>query len=172
MKTQRNQGLLVKIIAAMGGNRELGYKNDLPGWNLQTDLARFKKLTFEKIVVMGQNTFFSLPEKWRPLPGRKNVVLVLDKNLQIPGVQIFYSISEMLEHFKNEKEIWIMGGASIYKQFIDLADELHITYVKGEFKADVFFPEFENLGFKKISETQVPKDSNNSHETIYTIFSK
>lgn len=162
----------IKIIAAMGENRELGYKNDLPGWNLPMDLSRFKKITQDKVVVMGQNTFFSLPEKWRPLPGRKNVVLTLDKTLKIPGVQIVYSIPEILETFAGENEIWIMGGASIYKQFVTLADELHITYVKGNFQADVFFPEFENLGFKKVSETHVPKDDKNSHDTIYTVYTK
>lgn len=162
----------IKVIAAMGENRELGYKNDLPGWNLPADLLRFKKLTKEKVVVMGQNTFFSLPEKWRPLPGRRNVVLTLDKNLQIPNVEITYSIPEILEKFKGEESIWIMGGASIYKQFVPMADELHITYVKGNFQADVYFPEFENLGFKKVSETHVPKDDKNSHDTVYTIFSK
>jgi dihydrofolate reductase len=162
----------VKVIAAMGSKRELGYKNDLPGWNLPTDLARFKKLTSDKIVTMGQNTFFSLPPKWRPLPGRKNVVLTLDKTLEIPGVQIVHSIPEILETFASENEIWIMGGASIYKQFVPLADELHITYVQGNFQADVFFPEFENLGFKKISETFVPKDEKNSHNTVYTIYTK
>jgi dihydrofolate reductase len=162
----------IKVIAAMGSKRELGYKNDLPGWNLPTDLLRFKKLTQDKVVVMGQNTFFSLPEKWRPLPGRRNVVLTLDKNLQIPGVQIIHSIPEILEYFTAENEIWIMGGAAIYKQFVPMADELHITYVKGNFQADVFFPEFEHLGFKKVSETLVPKDEKNSHDTVYTIYVK
>ena len=119
---------------------------------------------------MGKNTYFSLPDKYRPLPNRRNVLLTRDKDLQIPGVEIAHSISEVLEKFKDENSIWVFGGASIYKQFINLADELHITYVKGNFQADVFFPEFENLGFQKISETHISKDEKNSHDTVYTIF--
>jgi dihydrofolate reductase len=162
----------IKIIAAMGENRELGYKNDLPAWKLPTDMKRLKELTHNKVILMGQNTYFSFPEKYRPMPNRRNVVLSLDKTLQIPNVEIVHSIPEALEKFKDEDFIWIFGGASIYKQFVPLADELHITYVKGNFQADVFFPEFENLGFKKVSEQFVPKDDKNSHDTVYTIYTK
>ncbi len=180
MKTQGEQRTKIKVIAAMGPKRELGYKNDLPQWRLSADQKRMKELTLGKVVVMGKNTYYSLPEKFRPLPNRQNVILTSDINLQIPGVQIFHTIAEMLEYFTGarkpspleETEIWIFGGASIYRQFVPMADELHITYVKGNFQADVFFPEFENLGFKKTSETPVPKDDKNTHDTVYTIFTK
>ncbi len=165
----------IKLIAAMGKNRELGVKNGLPAWNLASDMLRFKTLTNGKIVVMGQNTYLSLPEKWRPLPNRRNVVLTLDKDFTKNNVEVFHSIPELLEYFKDEEEIWIMGGGMIYKQFVELADELHLTFVDGEFPADIYFPEFdqENKEKYKITHTEkISKDEKNSHDTEYVVFEK
>lgn len=162
----------IKIVAAMGNKGEMGVKNGLPAWNLHIDMARFKSLTSGKVVVMGQNTFLSLPEKWRPLPGRRNVVLTLDKNFKVEEIEIFYSIPELLDFFKKEEEIWIMGGGMIYKQFIEMCAELHLTFVDGEFPADIFFPEFDKSKYQIMRSEKVEKDSRNSHDTEYVVFKK
>lgn len=162
----------IKIIAAIGRNRELGKNNSLPMWNLKTDFSRFKKLTEGNIVVMGQRTFESLPEKWRPLPNRRNVVLTSNETFHNPEVEIFKDIPSMLKSFELEKEIWIMGGGSIYNQFIDKADELHLTHVDGEFDADTFFPLIDENIWKIILEEKVPADEKNTHETVYKIYER
>lgn len=162
----------LKLIAAVGKNNELGKNNSLPLWNLKTDFKRLKELTMGHTIVMGKNTFYSLPEKFRPMPGRRNVILSKDKNLEIQYVQIFHSIPKLMEGLKDEKEIWIFGGANIYQQFIDLVDELHITHVDGDFDADVFFPKINPEIWKIVSEKKVPKDEKNSHDSVYTIYHK
>lgn len=162
----------VNIIAAMGRNSELGNKGNLPDWNLPTDLKRFKELTSGHVVVMGRKNFESLPEKFRPLPNRTNVVLTRDSSWSHEGVQVFHTIDEILDTYKNEHSLWIIGGAEVYKQFLEKADELHLTHVDGEFEADTFFPEFLNLDFKIDSELKTEKDEKNSHPTFYKIYKK
>ena len=161
----------VKIIAAMGKNRELGNKRNLPEWKLSTDLKRFKNLTYGSTVVMGRKNFESLPEKFRPLPNRKNIVLTSDKNWKVEGVETANSISEVLKKYEGVDTLWIIGGGEIYKQFLHFADELHITHVDGDFEADTFMPEFLK-DFRATSAVKIKKDEKNSHDTIYTKYNR
>ena len=162
----------VKIIAAIGKNRELGNKGGLPEWNLPTDLKRFKELTSGSVVVMGRKNFESLPEKFRPLPNRTNVVLTRDTSWSQEGVLVMHSVEEILEKYRNENSLWIIGGAEIYKQFLEVANELHITHVDGEFEADTIFPEFLHLNLKEEEVEQIKKDEKNSHPSVYKIYRK
>ena len=156
----------------MGRNREFGVNSGLPDWKLPNDLRRFKHLTEGQIVVMGRKTFESFPPKYRPLPNRKNVVLTRDTTWKHEDVETFRKIEDILENFKNEEVVWIIGGAEIYKQFLDLADELHITKVNGNFPADTFFPEFDESKYRVVHSEKFPKDDRNSHDTEYLIFEK
>jgi dihydrofolate reductase len=158
----------IRIIAAVGKNRELGNKGGLPLWSLSTDMARFKKLTEGGVVVMGRKTFESFPDKYRPLPNRKNIVLTRDKNWKQENVESY----ENLNQASVTDSIWIIGGGEIYKQYIDEADELHITHVDGEFDADTFFPSIDENVWKIISEEKVEADEKNSHNSTYTIYTK
>ncbi len=161
----------LKLIAAIGKNRELGSKGGLPLWNLKKDMERFKTLTTGKIVVMGRKTFESFPEKFRPLPNRRNIVLTRDKNWQMNGAESFESLEKFLET-NTQEEIWIIGGGEIYKQFIDKSNELHITHVDENFEADTFFPQIDENIWQEISEEKVLQDDKNSHTTTYTIYAK
>ncbi len=163
---------MIKIIAAVGKNNELGNKGSLPEWKLSTDLQRFKSLTEGCPVVMGRKSYESLPEKYRPLPNRKNIVLTRDKSWKADGVETFQDIEDILEKYKDEKTLWIIGGGEIYKNFIDLADELHITHVEGDFPADTFFPEIPARDFKKFSEEKIGSDEKNSHNSVYRIYQR
>lgn len=128
----------ISIIAAIGKNRELGKNNQLL-WKLPEDLKHFKDLTMGYPIIMGQKTFDSIG---RALPGRTNIVLSLD-NIKIDGCVIAHSIDEAVEiAADNSDEIFIIGGGSIYKQFIDKSDKLYLTLVDQEFDADVYFPEY------------------------------
>ncbi|MBQ2408433.1 MAG: dihydrofolate reductase [Bacilli bacterium] len=135
------------IIAAIGKNNELGYKNDLI-WHLPDDLKFFREKTTGKTIVMGYNTFLSLPKL---LPNRKHIVLSSD-NLDIKDVTSFTNLEDLIKFIKEiEEEVFIIGGASIYKQFIDLVDKMYLTEVESEFKeADVYFPEFNKDEWERI----------------------
>ncbi|HTW97024.1 MAG TPA: dihydrofolate reductase, partial [Candidatus Methylomirabilis sp.] len=120
------------------------------------DMKHFVQTTRGHTVVMGQKTYEGLFVK--PLPNRKNIVLTLDKNFQAPGCEIFYSLEDFLAAYKNAaEEIFIIGGASIYKQFISLAEKLYLTLVDDTPLADVFFPDFS--AFKIFSEGETQEEN-------------
>jgi dihydrofolate reductase len=126
----------ISIIAAMGKNREIGLGDSLP-WNLKEDLQYFREKTINKPVIMGQKTFQSLG---KALPDRTNIVL--GENFDAPDCLKASSIEDALEKAGDVEEIMIIGGASVYQQFLPLADRMYLTLIDKEFKADVFFPEF------------------------------
>ena len=137
---------MISIIACVGKNLELGKNNDLI-WHLPNDLKYFKKVTTGKTVVMGRRTFNSLPGI---LPKRRNIVLQMKDESKIDGVEIFNDIESILESVKNEDETFIIGGASIYKQFLEYASRLYLTEVSESCSsADVYFPTFNKNKYKK-----------------------
>ena len=137
----------ISMIACVGKNLELGKNNDLL-WHLPNDLKFFKQVTMGKTVIMGRKTYESLPGK---LPKRRNIVLMLPHEENIADVDVFYSVSDVLEEIKKiPEEVFIIGGASIYKQFLPFANKLYLTEVDGEDKeAQVYFPEFDKSEFSK-----------------------
>ncbi|MDD5083516.1 MAG: dihydrofolate reductase [Candidatus Moranbacteria bacterium] len=139
----------INIIAAIGKKRELGKDNALL-WNIPEDMHHFREMTTGCAVIMGQKTYESIG---RPLPHRTNIVLTLDPTFQPSGCVVVGSLDEALATAREtEKEnVFIIGGGSVYKQFIGLADRLYLTLVEGEFDADVFFPEYETIFQKVIS---------------------
>jgi len=129
------------LIAAVAKNNCIGKNNKIP-WNIPEDFQYFKKTTLGKTCVMGQATFESiLGYLGKPLPGRKTVVVTLDKNYQAPaGVVILFSLDDVFSQLQNE-DVFICGGASIYRQTIDRVDTLYITQIDKIVDGDVFFPE-------------------------------
>ena len=136
----------ISIIACVGKNLELGKNNDLI-WHLPNDLKYFKEVTSGKTVIMGRRTFDSLPGV---LPKRRNIVLQLPSEEKIDNVEIFNDIPSILEAVKNEDEVFIIGGASIYRQFLDYANKLYLTEVDSKCSsAEVFFPKFDKRKYRK-----------------------
>jgi len=132
------------IIAAIGKNRELGKDNNLI-WNLPNDLKFFKQVTSNHAIIMGRKTFESLPKM---LPNRKHIVLTRSENLP-SEVEVYKELKQILERYKDStEEIFIIGGASIYSQFLEYSDKLYLTEIDEEEKnADVFFPEFDKSNY-------------------------
>lgn len=129
---------MIAIIAAIDKNNALGFKNRLLFY-LPDDLKRFKALTTGHTVVMGRKTFDSLPKG--ALPNRRNIVLSRSTRLELPGVEVYASLEEALLHCANNEQVFIMGGASVYKQAMPLADRLYMTEIDAEAaEADVYFP--------------------------------
>ena len=136
---------MISMICSVGKNLELGKDNDLI-WHFRDDLKYFKEVTMGHTVVMGLSTYYSLPGK---LPGREMVVLSPDMN--IDGVINMHSIEEVVDKYKDApEEVFIMGGASIYRQFLPYASKLYLTEIDDEcLDADVYFPEFDKKCWKK-----------------------
>lgn len=135
---------MISIIAAIGKNNALGRGNDLI-WHIKEDLKNFKNLTMGKYIVMGKNTYESLPKH---LEGRKYIVLSSYLS-NIENGLLFNDFNKLLEFIKNvDEEVMIIGGSSIYKLFLPLADKLYLTEIDSEEKADVYFPEFNKEDYK------------------------
>ncbi len=128
--------MTISIIAAIGKNLVIGRNNKLP-WSLPADMKRFKDLTLGKPVVMGQKTFESIG---KPLSARTNIVLSHDKNFQASGCIVALSIEEALSYLKGFDEIMIIGGSSVYEQFLPLAEKMYLTLIDEEFEGDAYFP--------------------------------
>jgi dihydrofolate reductase len=128
---------MISIIVAVSDDWGIGKDNELL-WTISDDLKRFKSLTYGNTVIMGKKTWESLPRK--PLPGRKNIVLTDTDGECIDFSVTAYSIEDALGKCADDEEIFIIGGGSIYRQFMPLADKLYITHVHSTAPADVYFP--------------------------------
>ncbi len=169
---------MINIIAAIGKNRELGKNNKLL-WYIPEDFKRFKTLTSGHVVIMGRKTYESLPEKFRPLPNRVNIVVTRDPRFTISARSykdgkaiICLSMEEAIEKgtayvktSTSQGEIFIIGGASIYQQGIKYADKLYLTLVNQEYpEADAFFPDYSEFKKKVFEENH--RDENYSFKFV------
>ena len=128
---------MISIIAAVAKNRAIGYKNKLIYW-LPNDLKRFKALTTGHTIIMGRNTFLSLPKG--VLPNRRNIVLSRSQKA-FDGCDVYPSLEEALQHCLPDEDIYIIGGASVYRQALKIADRLCLTEIDDTpADADTFFP--------------------------------
>lgn len=136
----------ISIISAIAQDRGIGYQNKLLV-HLPPDLQHFKKITSGHMVIMGQTTYESMG---KALPNRENIVLTMDKNLNLDDAKIMYSIEEAVEYARSSgnEEAFFIGGASIYAQSLKYADKLYLTIIEKNFPADTFFPDYSE--FKKI----------------------
>jgi dihydrofolate reductase len=155
------------MICAVGRNREIGFKNKLL-WDLKSDMKHFVETTRGKTVIMGETTYHSLFIK--PLPGRHNIVLTLNKDLAAPGCEISFDLKAIAEKYQNSPdEIFIIGGASIYKQFLPYSTKLYLTLVDDAPEADTFFPDYSE--FKNIISASETKEENGM-KFKFTVFAK
>ncbi len=151
----------ISIIAAVADNYAIGKLNNLP-WHLPADLKHFKQLTTGHAVVMGKRTFESLPKG--PLPNRKNIVLT---SIMSEGVNEGYFEADSLDDAvflcEHEEQVFIIGGATVYRQCIDKVDYMYITWIHGQFSADTYFPEFDFNQWEEVSREDYDADDKNLH---------
>jgi len=151
---------MITIIAAIADNYALGKNNSLI-WHLPADLKRFKHITHGHHIIMGRKTFESLG---KPLPNRTTIIITRNKNYTAAGCMITHSLSEALDVAKADENPYILGGAEIYKQAIDLADALDLTFVHHKFKADAFFPKIDHRIWKETSRQDFSADDKNKYD--------
>jgi dihydrofolate reductase len=160
---------MVSIIVAIAENYAIGKDNDLL-WHIPGDLKRFKQLTTGHTVVMGKRTFESLPR--RPLPNRRNIVITDVPGEKIEGCEMAYSVKDALDLCRPEEENFIIGGASVYRQFLPMADRLYLTVVHKSFDGDVFFPEIDYTEWNLVSDEPFPPDSENDFSYSCRVFDR
>jgi dihydrofolate reductase len=160
---------MISIIVAVSDDWGIGKDNELL-WHISEDLKRFKRLTSGKTVIMGKKTWFSLPK--RPLPGRKNIVLTDIPGEVIDGAETVYSIEEAISNCPGNEEAFIIGGGSIYRQFMAIADRLYITHVHLKAPADVYFPEIDMKTWKISQKEDFPVSEANPVPYTYVIYTR
>lgn len=159
----------ISVIVAVAENGAIGRDNNLI-WRLPNDLKYFKALTLGHTIIMGSNTFRSLPSG--ALPGRENVVLSRS-DAEFPGATVYRSIEEAIEVVKNQEEVFVIGGAQIYKQVMAYADKLYITEVAASFPdADVFFPEIDKTLWREVSRQDNPADEKHAYAYSFVVYEK
>lgn len=160
---------MISIIVAIAENLAIGKNNDLL-WHIPADLKRFKKITLGHSVIMGKKTYDSLPVK--PLPGRKNIIITDDPQDQFPDCIKVHSIEEALAQVNPEEESFIIGGASVYRQFLPLAERLYLTLIHKDFDGDVFFPGIDYMEWQLQSQEDFPFDEQLGFSYSYATYQK
>jgi dihydrofolate reductase len=160
---------MISIIVAISEDYGIGRDNDLL-YHLPEDLKRFKSLTMGHCIVMGKRTWESLPR--RPLPGRDNIVLTDIPGEVIEGSITAYSIDDALSKCPKGKEVFIIGGGSVYRQFMPVADRLYITHVHEKAPADTWFPEIKNDTWEVIEKEEHPTVPGGSPAYAYVIYGR
>ena len=148
---------MISIIAAVDENLGIGFQNKLLYW-LPNDLKRFKSLTTGNTIIMGRKTFESLPKG--ALPNRRNIVLTTNSSTaSYPGAEVFSSLESALESCSTDEHVFIIGGESIYRQAMHIADRLCLTEIRGKAPdADAYFPAIDNNSWKEKSRESHPAD--------------
>ncbi|MDD5570620.1 MAG: dihydrofolate reductase [Bacteroidales bacterium] len=159
---------VVSIIVAVAENNVIGKDNKLI-WHLPADLAHFKSITMGHHIIMGRKTFESIG---KPLPGRTSVIITKQKDYKADGCIAVSSLEEALKVAVNDAEVFIVGGAEIYRQSIDVAGKIYFTKVYESFEGDVFFPEIDMNKWKISSKTNFFPDEKNKFKYSFIIFVK
>ena len=135
--------MALNLIFARARNGVIGQNNTLP-WHLPEDMAHFKQTTLGQPVVMGRKTWESLPPKFRPLPGRTNIVVTRQTDWQAVGAVVAHSLEEAVQQCPEDAPVWVIGGAEVYAQAMPLAARAVVTEIDADFEGDAFAPTFDS----------------------------
>ncbi|MGN0003120.1 MAG: dihydrofolate reductase [Sphingobacterium composti] len=158
----------ITLIVAAAENNAIG-KNNQMLWHLPNDFKYFKKNTLEHSVVMGRKTFESIG---KPLPERRNIILTRDMNYSHEEVDVANSVQDVLNYCRDEREIFIIGGAEIYKQTLPLADKILLTRVHTTIDGDAYFPELLDHEWKLISAEKHEKDEKHAFDYKFEVYER
>ena len=164
--------MILSIIAAVSENNVIGKDNDLI-WHMPAELKFFKETTLGHHIILGRKTFESFG---KPLKNRTHIIITRNKDYSYPdsSVRVVHSLIDALNIAKNEvkDEAFILGGADIYKQSIDLVDQLYITEIKSSFEGDAYFPEIDKSKWKEVSREEHQPDDRNKYPYAFVKYKK
>lgn len=166
----------IAMIVAMDEDGCIGRGNELP-WRLASDMARFKRLTEGdgfNAVIMGRRTWDSLPEAFRPLPERVNIVMSRTTDWTAEGAEnaLYPGRAIEIAYADGCEEIWVIGGGQIYGMFLDRVDEIHVTKVHSQGSGDIRFPEWDRSSWNEEVVEKLEADERNEFATTYSIWRK
>jgi dihydrofolate reductase len=157
----------IAYVVAMDENRLIGRDNALP-WRLPDDMRWFREQTLGKPCIMGRRTYDSLPERFRPLPGRRNIIVTRNREYEAPGAVVVHSVEEALGAAGDAAEIIIVGGAELFRALWPKVDRLYLTQVHGASQGDVYFPAYDLAEWREIYRQEHPADDR--HTFAFTWF--
>ena len=167
--------MIISMIAAVAENLVIGKDNDLV-WSLPDDMKYFMQTTTGHPVIMGRKNYDSIPEKFRPLKKRTNIIVTRNPNYKAddcPDCVLVNSIAHALAAAKQEtKEIFIIGGGQIYELALPLANRLYLTEIKETFEGDAFFPVFDKSEWKEVSRQRHEKDERHDQQFDFVIYDR
>jgi len=167
--TNEQKSPSLSIAVATGENFAIGKDNQLL-WHMPADLKFFKQTTSGHTVIMGRKTFDSVG---KPLPNRRNIVITRDKDLKIEGAEVVNSLDDALSITQNEeKPVFIIGGAEIYRQALPKTETLYLTTIHHNFEADTFFPEFDRNEWNVISTEPHQADEKNKYDYTFEVLKR
>ena len=152
----------------MGRNRVIGANNRIP-WRLPDDQQLFKKLTMGHHIVMGRKTYESIG---RLLPGRTTVIVSRQRGYAVPGAIVAHSLKDAMNAAARDEELFVIGGAELFREALPIADRLHLTIVDAEPSGDTLMPEIDLSGWQLISTAQHPADDRHVHGYSYALYEK
>ncbi|SDJ92400.1 dihydrofolate reductase [Pedobacter sp. ok626] len=161
--------MIVSVVVAIAENNAIGKDNQLL-WRLPADLKHFKEITSGHTIIMGRKTFDSIG---KPLPNRRNIVVTRKAGLQIPGAEVTSNIEDAIALCTTEEEVFIVGGAEIYKATMPITNRIYLTKVHQSYEADTFFPEIDfDLWEETSVEKHLPDEKNPVAYTFSTLLRK
>lgn len=158
----------LSIIVATDEDGLIGKNNDLP-WKLSADLQYFRRVTMGKALIMGRRTHESIG---RALPGRKNIVITSDREYKSDGCTITFSAHHALQECQKIEEVMVMGGASLYKQFLPEAHTIYLTLVHATLAGDTWFPDWNKRLWHVVSEEHFSADEKNEHPYSFIVYKR
>ena len=163
---------MLSLIAAIARNRAIGKDGQLL-WQLPEDMRHFREITSGKPLIMGRKTWESLPEKFRPLPGRLNIVVSRNPQYHAAGAVLSASLEDALQQAARlapgAAEVFVIGGAELYRQALPLADRLYLTEIDADFVGDTFFPTLNPAQWQKTSRQTIPPASGTNDGRTFTL---
>ena len=165
--------MIISLIAALAKNRVIGKNNDLP-WRLPDDMKYFMETTKGHCVIMGRKNYDSLPHKFRPLSNRTNIVVTRQKNFEAAGCIVVHSMKDALKVAQQQKEteVFVMGGAEIYTQALDVANRLYLTEIDAEVDGDTFFPALNYNLYKETSRKSHAADEKHRYAFDFVVYER
>ena len=165
------EGKRISFVVAMDRNRVIGVDGRLP-WRLPDDMKWFKEVTMGKPVIMGRKTYESIPDRFKPLAGRHNIVITHNRNYRAEGATVVHSVDEALAAAADAGEIIIGGGAQLYEALLPQAGRLYLTLVDGAFAGDAYFPELDLDQWREIYHQDHQPDKRHPYSFTWLILER
>lgn len=161
----------ISFVVAIDKNRVIGANGRLP-WRLPDDMRRFRELTMGKPVLMGRKTYESIPQRFRPLPGRHNIVLTRSRDYAAPGCTVVHTVEAGVAAATGAEELMVIGGASLYTALLPRADRLYLTLVEAEVEGDTHFPPIRPSAWREVARKAHPADERHAYPFTFVVLER